>query len=251
MTWEKVPQEPGCVYRLYPFSVFTPSLTMHTVRVWDLPTRIFHWALAACVVALVITANVGGNWMEWHGRLGLAVLSLLLFRIVWGFVGGHWSRFGNFLYGPSTVLAYVRGDVRPEHKVGHNPLGMLSVLALLSLLLLQVSTGLFSDDEIAFTGPLVSLVSGDTVSLATKYHKSIGKLLLLLLVALHVAAIVFYKLVKKDNLVRPMVLGDKQVETPVPSAADTAGSRLLALALWVLCAAAVYGLAGLGQSSGG
>lgn len=224
---------------------------MHTVRVWDLPTRIFHWALAACVVALVITANVGGNWMEWHGRLGLAVLSLLLFRIVWGFVGGHWSRFGNFLYGPSTVLAYVRGEVRPEHKVGHNPLGMLSVLALLSLLLLQVSTGLFSDDEIAFTGPLVSLVSGDTVSLATKYHKSIGKLLLLLLVALHVAAIVFYKLVKKDNLVRPMVLGDKQVETPVPSAADTAGSRLLALALWVLCAAAVYGLAGLGQSSGG
>ena len=155
-------------------------------------------------------------------------------------------RFGSFLYGPSTVLAYVRGVVRPEHKVGHNPLGMLSVLALLSLLLLQVSTGLFSDDEIAFTGPLVSLVSGDTVSLATKYHKSIGKLLVLLLVVVHVAAIVFYKLVKKDNLIRPMVLGDKQVDVPVPSAADSAKSRLLALVLWAMCAAAVLRSGGPG-----
>lgn len=224
---------------------------MHTVRVWDLPTRLFHWALVACVVGLVITANVGGGWMVWHGRLGLTVLSLLLFRLLWGFVGGHWSRFGNFLYGPSTVLGYLRGQVRPEHRVGHNPLGMLSVIALLSILLLQVVTGLFSDDEIAFTGPLVALVSGDTVSLATKYHKSIGKLLVLLLVVLHVAAIVFYKLVKKDNLVRPMVQGDKQVDVPVPNSTDSAGSRLLALVLWALCAMAVYGLSGLGQSAGG
>ncbi|MGM9428427.1 cytochrome b/b6 domain-containing protein [Hydrogenophaga sp. MI9] len=224
---------------------------MHTVRVWDLPTRLFHWALVACVVGLVITANVGGPWMDWHGRLGLTVLSLLLFRIVWGFVGGHWSRFRSFLYGPSTVFAYLRGEARPEHRVGHNPLGMLSVLALLSILLLQVGTGLFSDDEIAFTGPLASLVSGDTVSLATKYHKSVGKLLVLLLVVLHLAAIVFYRLVKKDNLIRPMVLGDKQVDVPLPSAADSAGSRLLALVVWALCAVAVYGLAGLGQSAGG
>ena len=81
---------------------------MHTIRVWDLPTRLFHWALAACVVGLVVTANVGGNWMTWHGRLGYTVLSLLLFRIVWGFIGGHWSRFGSFAYGPSSVLAYLR-----------------------------------------------------------------------------------------------------------------------------------------------
>ena len=239
------------MYRLCPFSVFTPRLNMHTVRVWDLPTRLFHWALVACVAGLVITANVGGRWMEWHGRLGLTVLSLLLFRLLWGFVGGHWSRFGNFLYGPSTVLAYLRGEVRPEHRVGHNPLGMLSVIALLSILLLQVGTGLFSDDEIAFTGPLVGLVSGDTVSLATKYHKSVGKLLVLLLVLLHVAAIVFHKLVKRDNLVRPMVLGDKQVDVAVLGSADSAGSRLLALVLWALCAMAVYGLAGMGQAADG
>lgn len=221
---------------------------MHTIRVWDLPTRLFHWALALCVIGLVITANVGGSWMTWHGRLGYAVLSLLLFRIVWGFVGGHWSRFSSFLYGPSTVLAYLRGRARPEHRVGHNPLGMLSVFALIGVLLLQVSTGLFADDEIAFTGPLVSLVSGDTVSQATRYHKSVGKLLLIVLVALHLLAILFYKWVKKDNLVRPMVLGDKQVSDAVPSAQDSAASRLLALVIWALCVAVVYGIVGLGQT---
>ena len=239
------------MYLLYLFFAFTPTPAMHTVRVWDLPTRLFHWALAACVIGLVITANVGGNWMTWHGRLGYTVESLLLFRVVWGFVGGHWSRFGNFLYGPSTVLAYLRGNARPEHRVGHNPLGMLSVFALMAILLLQVSTGLVSDDEIAFTGPLVSLVSGDTVSQATRYHKSVGKLILIALVALHVLAILFYKWIKKDNLVRPMVLGDKQVASPMPHARDTASSRLLALAVWALCAAAVYGIVGLGQASPG
>jgi cytochrome b len=222
---------------------------MHTIRVWDLPTRLFHWALAACVIGLVITANIGGNLMAWHGRLGYAVLSLLLFRIVWGFVGGHWSRFGNFLYGPATLLAYLRGNARPEHKVGHNPLGMLSVFALLAVLLLQVSTGLFSDDEIAFTGPLVGLVSGETVSQATRYHKSIGKLLLIVLVAVHVLAILYHRWVKKDNLVRPMLLGDKQVQVPVPSARDTASSRALALGVWAVCAGVVYWIVGLGQSS--
>lgn len=223
---------------------------MHTIRVWDLPTRLFHWALAVCVIGLVITANVGGSWMTWHGRLGYAVLSLLLFRIVWGFVGGHWSRFSNFLYGPSAVLAYLRGNARPEHRVGHNPLGMLSVFALLMVLLLQVSTGLFADDEIAFTGPLVSLVSSDTVSQATRYHKSIGKLLVIVLVALHVLAILFYKWFKKDNLVRPMVLGDKQLPAPAPSARDSTSSRLLALGIWAACAAAVYWIVGLGQTQG-
>lgn len=224
---------------------------MHTVRVWDLPTRLFHWALALCVVALVITANVGGNWMTWHLRLGYAVLTLLLFRIVWGLVGGHWSRFTSFIYAPGTVLAYLRGQGRPEHRVGHNPLGALSVFALLAILLLQVGTGLFSDDEIAFTGPLVSLVSGNTVNLATSYHKNVGKLIVLALVALHLGAIAFYKLVKKDSLVRPMISGDKQMDTPMRSATDTAATRLLALLVLALCAGLVYWLVGLGSDGGG
>jgi cytochrome b len=223
---------------------------MHTVRVWDLPTRLFHWTLAVCVIGLVITANVGGNWMNWHLRLGYTVLSLLLFRLVWGFVGGYWSRFSTFIYGPATVLAYLRGDGPPEHRVGHNPLGMLSVLALLCILLAQVGTGLIADDEIAYTGPLVRFVSGETISDATSYHKNVGKFIVLGLVVLHLLAIAFYKLVKKDNLVRPMVSGDKTVVVPVPSARDTAGSRIAALVVFGLCAAAVYGLVSLGHMNG-
>ena len=220
---------------------------MHTVRVWDLPTRLFHWGLALCVVGLIITGNVGGNAMVWHGRMGYAVLTLLLFRITWGLVGGHWSRFGSFLYGPASIVAYLRGQSRPEHNVGHNPLGMFSVLALLLILLAQVGSGLFADDEIAFTGPLAGLVSGDWVGQATSYHKKVGKLILIALVALHLGAIAFYKLVKKQNLVRPMILGDKTVATPVPASRDNARTRLLALVLLLLCAAAVYGIVSLGD----
>ncbi len=223
---------------------------MQTIRVWDLPTRLFHWLLAAAVVGLVITANVGGNWMHWHLRLGYAVLTLLLFRLVWGFVGGHWSRFGSFLYAPSTVLAYLRGRGKPEHRVGHTPLGALSVFALLLILLAQVSTGLMSDDEIAFFGPLVRFVSGDTVALATSYHKNVGKFIVIALVVLHVVAIGFYKWVKKDNLVRPMVVGDKQVAAhlAVPQARDSAASRVLALVVLALSGGAVAWLVQLGNA---
>ena len=223
---------------------------MHTVRVWDLPTRLFHWALVVCVIGQIVTANVGGNWMNWHLRLGYTVLTLLLFRLVWGFVGGHWSRFSSFLYAPATVLNYLRGQARPEHRVGHNPLGAFSVFGLLTILLLQVGSGLFSDDEIAFTGPLVTLVSAEAVSLATSYHKNVGKFIVLALVVLHLLAIVYYRFAKKENLVRPMIVGDKQVPTAVPSARDSTQSRLLALGVLCLCALVVYGLVGLGATSG-
>ena len=223
---------------------------MQTIRVWDLPTRLFHWLLAAAVVGLVITANIGGNWMNWHLRLGYAVLALLLFRVVWGFVGGHWSRFGNFLYPPSALVAYVRGTAKPEHRVGHTPLGALSVFTLLLVLMAQVGTGLMSDDEIAFFGPLVRFVSADTVSAATSYHKNIGKFIVIALVVLHVAAILFYKWVKKEGLVRPMVLGDKQVDAGVvvPRARDSSASRWLALALLAVCGGAVAWLVRLGHA---
>lgn len=219
---------------------------MHTVRVWDLPTRLFHWFLVLCVIGLVITGNIGGNAMVWHGRLGYAVLTLLLFRLLWGCVGGRWSRFNSFVYAPSTVLAYLRGAGRPEHHVGHNPLGALSVFALLLLLLAQVGSGLFADDEIAFTGPLAGLVSGDWVAQATRYHKDIGKLALIALVALHLGAIAFHRLVKQQNLVRPMIDGDKSVSAPVPPSRDDTRSRWLALVLLFLCAAVVYGIVSLG-----
>lgn len=216
-----------------------------TVRVWDLPTRVFHWALAACVLALVATAYTGA--IEWHSRLGYAVLALLVFRIVWGLVGGHWSRFKTFLYTPSSVGAYLRGTPHPDHLVGHNPLGAGSVFAMLLVLLAQVGTGLVSDDEIAFTGPLNRFVATSKGLAATWYHKQIGQWLVIGLVVLHVAAILYYLLRKKQNLVRPMLVGDKEVGHPAASSRDDAVSRIAALVLLCLAAGAVTWLVRLGS----
>lgn len=215
---------------------------MQTTRVWDLPTRLFHWLLAAAVIGLVVTGQVGGSWMDWHFRLGYCVMTLLLFRLVWGFVGGHWSRFANFFYSPRTIVRYLRGQGAPEHGVGHNPLGFLSVLGLLGVALLQVASGLFSDDEIATAGPLSKFASGEWVSRASDYHTEVGKIVLLVLLVLHIAAIVFYRVKKGQNLVAPMVLGDKQTPTGVPNARDDGVTRGLALLVLVLCAAAVAGM---------
>ncbi len=207
----------------------------NTVRVWDLPTRVFHWALVAALAGLVTTAQIGGEAMPWHFRFGYTVLSLLLFRVVWGLVGGHWSRFASFIYAPRTILAYLKGRGNPEHAVGHNPLGSLSVFAMLGMLLLQVGSGLCSDDEIAAAGPLVTLVPGAWVSLATHYHADIGKLILLGLLVLHVGTILFYRFKKGEDLVKPMVHGDKETALTVPSSRDDAKSRLLAAALFLGC----------------
>ena len=218
----------------------------HTVRIWDLPTRLFHWLLAVCTIALVISAKIGGNAMLWHFRFGYAVLALLLFRLVWGLVGGYWSRFAAFLYSPARMLRYLRGQGTPEDGVGHSPLGALSVFGLLAMLALQVGTGLFSDDEIAFAGPLTRFVSGDWVSWATGLHKEVGQYLVMALVALHVLAIVFYTVVKKESLVGPMISGDKTLTTPVPAARDDAAARVGALVVLLLCSALVAWIASLG-----
>lgn len=215
------------------------------VRVWDLPTRVFHWALVLCVTGLAISGSVGGSAMVWHFRFGYTVLALLLFRITWGLVGGRWSRFAAFLYAPQSLLNYVRGQGKPEHGVGHSPLGALSVFAMLGILIAQVSTGLLSDDEISFAGPLTGFVSNATVSLASNYHTEIGKWLLLGLVVLHIAAILFY-LYRKQNLVSPMLHGDKELTLAVPSSRDDALSRIAALLILLACAALAYWVSSLG-----
>jgi cytochrome b len=218
------------------------------VRVWDLPTRLFHWTLAACVAALVVTGHVGGNALVWHQRLGLAVGALLAFRLLWGLVGGRWSRFASFVYPPAALWRYLRGQPHPGERfdVGHSPLGGLSVFALLGLLALQVATGLVADDEIATTGPLNRFVSGATASLATGWHKDAGQWLLLSLVGLHVAAIAWYRRRRRLDLLRPMWHGDKPLPPGTPASADTAGTRLLALVLAAACAAAATWVGRLG-----
>ncbi len=214
-------------------------MTTHTTRVWDLPTRMFHWALVASVIALVVTGQIGGNAMPWHFRCGYAVLSLLLFRVVWGLVGGRWSRFTSFIYAPSTIFRYMKGLGRPEHSVGHNPLGAGSVFAMLLFLLAQVASGLFSDDDIANSGPLSKFVSNALVSSSTWYHKEVGKRVLIGLVILHVVAILFYLIKKKENLVKPMIHGDKLLEHPLESSRDDARSRTVAVIVFAVCAGLV------------
>ena len=218
------------------------------VRVWDLPTRIFHWSLAALVVVSVTTAQIGGNAMAWHFRSGYAVFTLLVFRIFWGLVGGRWSRFASFVHTPASTFRYLRGEHRPEENldVGHNPLGALSVFGLLAILSAQVATGLFADDEISSAGPLVRFVTGASSSLATKWHKNFGQWLVIALVLLHVAAILFYLLKKRHNLIRPMLTGDKPLGPGVPPSSDNLRSRGMALALLLACAAGVAWLVSLG-----
>ena len=227
--------------------------SMRSVRIWDLPTRVFHWSLAACVCFSVVTAQVGGNAMVWHFRSGYLIFSLLAFRVVWGLVGGHWSRFGSFVFSPATLVRYLRGmsPSKKFHDAGHSPLGALSVFAVLGILTAQVATGLFADDEIANTGPLIKFVTGATSLAFTKWHKTYGQWIIMALVVLHVVAIAFYVLVKKRDLLRAMVTGDKvfseSTAPSTPASADSIRSRLVAVTIFAACALGVAWLVNLGS----
>ena len=227
----------------------TPASALpHKVRIWDLPTRLFHWLLAACIVALVITAKMGGNAMNWHLILGQVVLALLVFRILWGMVGGYWSRFGSFIPSPAALGRYVRGASTTHDRAGHNPLGALSVIAMLIILIAQIASGLLSDDEIAFSGPLTRFVSGEWVGLATWFHSDIGQYLLMGLVALHLLVIGFYALVRRRNLVRPMLGGDKLLDRPAANSRDDKASRAGAALVAALCTVLAWWVFRLGMA---
>jgi cytochrome b len=218
------------------------------VRVWDLPTRLFHWLLVLALIAQVITGKIGGAAMTWHFRVGYCIFALIVFRLMWGFVGGHWSRFSSFVYGPASVLRYLRnrhatGDL---FHVGHNPLGSASVFAMLAILLVQVGTGLVGDDEIANTGPLNRFVSTATGLAATAWHKGPGFAIILALVVLHIAAIVFYRVRMRQDLIGPMFSGDKRLPGVVPGSADDRMSRVRALAIAVVSAGLVAAVVKLG-----
>lgn len=219
---------------------------MVTVRIWDVPTRLFHWFLVLCIVGLVITGEVGGEAMVWHFRLGYAVLTLLGFRVLWGLVGGHWSRWWRLPLRLSSMRRYLQGQAPLTHTAGHNPLGSWSVLGLLTLSGLQVVTGLLSEDDVGNAGPLSVLISNAWVSTITHWHKDPGKALLLVLVGLHVAAIVWYRLRHQEDLVRPMLHGYKVLPEPVPASRDGVVTWLLALVCLALSAFGVRALLSLG-----
>lgn len=189
---------------------------LRTVRVWDLPTRLFHWSLVVLVVFNGITgqfaADLGSDWMARHLLSGYAILALILFRLVWGFVGNRHARFAGFVRGPRAVLAYLaalRGRAAAVTHAGHNPLGGWSVMAMLAALTVQVGSGLFlSDEDYGVEAPLAKHVANKTIDLMGSVHEA-AFWALLALVATHLAAIAFYRVAKKENLVRPMLTGDK------------------------------------------
>ena len=196
----------------------------HRILVWDLPIRLFHWLLVALIVAAVVTGKIGGGAIVWHGRIGLAIAGLLAFRIVWGFVGSRHARFASFFPTPGRIAAYLRGQWQG---IGHNPLGALSVFGLLALVAVQLTTGLLANDDIAFQDYLSGLVDKTLSDQLTGWHKlAINGLVAM--IGLHLAAIMFYAHVKKDNLVKPMITGWKEVEAPH---AESAGGGIAGLVL--------------------
>lgn len=183
------------------------------VRVWDPALRLFHWLLAVLVIANWLLGQFGPNVMTLHFWLGYAILALLVFRVVWGFVGPEPARFRSFLRGPGAIIGYARGMFRraPSHWPGHNPLGALSVVAMLVALSVQVGTGLISDplDYVNY-GPLSDKVDSDTARKAVGWHR-LGGNIIFLLVVVHLAVILFYRLWKNEDLIRPMITGWKWV----------------------------------------
>jgi cytochrome b len=199
------------------------------VRVWDLPTRLFHWTLALLVAIAVVTAKM--DVLSVHMFVGETILALVLFRLVWGIVGSQTARFSDFIKGPRAILAYIAQSKTPGAApvtLGHNPLGGLMVVVLLLVLGAQAGSGLFTSDDIVVDGPLVPLAAGATVAVLSTLHRLLSDGILIL-VGLHVAAVLVYLLVKKDNLIRPMITGRKRV---AHSASDPRRvSPMLALAI--------------------
>jgi cytochrome b len=209
------------------------ALNERRILIWDLPTRLFHWLLASLVAAAFVTGLQGGNLMVWHGRTGLLILGLLAFRLAWGVLGSTYARFAEFVRGPGAVLAYIRGRWQGS---GHSPLAALSVLALLAVLLFQSISGLMSNDDIAFKGPLFAVVSKSTSDWLTGLHREniwlIGGL-----VALHMCAVAVYTFLRKDDLILPMIHGHKRVSRTAATPATGGGWLAFLAALAIACAA--------------
>jgi cytochrome b len=220
-----------------------PQGAPHKVRIWDLPTRCFHWGLAIAAVGLLVTGKMGGDVMVWHARLGYCVGTLIMFRLLWGWLGGYWSRFAAFAIAPRAAWRYLRGSAHAG--AGHNPLGALSVYAMLGFLALQVASGLFSETKDDFAGPLSTLASNAVVHFLTGYHRKVGQWVLIALVVLHLAAVAYYTW-RGDKLLGAMWSGDKTLSEPVEPSKDDASSRFRALALLALCAVGIWGLIRLG-----
>lgn len=212
--------------------------------VWDLPLRLFHWLFAASILASWGTAQLGFTWMQWHIYLGYWMMGLLIFRVIWGFVGPRHARFASFLKGPVTVWRYaraLRGSAAAARSPGHNPLGGLMVLLMLLLAGIQAASGLFATDDIAYAGPFNPSVSDATAATLTRLHH-LNFNFIWAAMALHVATIAYYAWVKHENLVPAMLTGWKPAEAVPAGQAITSSELWKALLVAAASTALVYGI---------
>lgn len=180
---------------------------MHKSLIWDIYTRIFHWLLVVCIGLQWLTADLGGDWLQWHARIGYVTLALIVFRIIWGIAGTTYARFISFLPRPKAIKEHLQG--KKTVYLSHNPVGAIMVFALILIILAQGISGLFTTDDIFFDGPLRGLLGSEWQQLADSiHHESFS--LLKVLVALHIAAAFYYLWVKKQNLIVPMITGYKR-----------------------------------------
>jgi cytochrome b len=207
--------------------------------VWDLPLRLFHWGIVACVAGAWTTSELGVEWFGWHKRFGYALIVLVTFRVAWGLVGPEHARFASFVRGPRAIAGYLRAlrSREPAQTAGHSPLGALAVLAMLLLLAVQGLSGLFANDAIFNNGPLYGYVTGAMSDQLTTLHKANFEWLLGL-IGLHIAAIIFYAVWKRVDLVRPMVTGRKR-DAGLPPGEGIASQRLWLAAVLLAVASGV------------
>ncbi|MBV7266639.1 cytochrome b/b6 domain-containing protein [Erythrobacter ani] len=213
-------------------------MTTRPVKVWDLPVRLSHWSFVGLVFAMWYTSENSLWW--WHTRLGVVLLGVLIFRIVWGIIGTRTARFANFVRGPSHIIAYLRGQHSKDANIGHNPLGALAVIALLSVMLVQVGMGLFAGDPYdGATGPLNGFVGVLTADMLTEWHE-IFFYVVLGMIGLHITAIGVYAFIRMDDIVGPMVTGKREAQESVEGIASADWGRVAiafvvaaGIALWV------------------
>jgi cytochrome b len=212
-----------------------PNTDLISAPVWDVFVRAFHWSLVLLFAFSAITGKVGGSWIKWHMYSGYAILALVFFRIVWGFVGGEYARFASFVAGPTSAVRYGLGLLKrgSQHVISHNPIGGWMVVALLLVLATQAVLGLICDDEIATTGPLARYVSTELSLKAMSWHRLLGDVLLIL-VAIHILAVVFHVFVKKESLVRAMFSGNKDLPTDLAREAQSARKASIGIGFVVL-----------------
>lgn len=199
------------------------------IKVWDLSIRLFHWTLVLAIPFMWFSADTGGNWLAWHLRVGLLILGLWVFRLCWGVWGSDTARFAQFVRGPGQIRRYLKGEVGENEQPGHNPLGALMVVALLLAIGIQLASGLFAADENTWVSPgyLNSWVSEETGSRLRHFHATFFWALLGL-IAVHISAVVGYKLLKKTDLIKPMICGYKALPATAKPLRFATGLRLLA-----------------------